>query len=161
TIVDLAGSGSGTTLVNDSSNTGSSTLTVNGTNDADGLTVTAGQVALGTEIVNYAGVTALQVDGLAGADEFSLTGGNPSTAVTLDAGADSGGFAGAVAGDLDGALSLVNFSGATLQVGGDFNGQLTSVAQDAGTGALDSLSVDGDLAGSVSAESVGAVSAAA
>ena len=70
-IVNLKGSGSGTTTINDSSGTDS--LTVNGTSAVDALNISATQVTLGGETVNYVSTDSLVVNGLGSGDNIQIS----------------------------------------------------------------------------------------
>jgi CHAT domain-containing protein len=91
-IINLNGTGAGTTTVSDSGTTGSDTLTVNGTATADTLTLTATQLNRGAETVNLNGaIENLAVDAGLGNDEITVNEAiNLTGNISLSTGLDGG-----------------------------------------------------------------------
>jgi filamentous hemagglutinin family protein len=91
-IINLNGTGAGTTTVSDSGTTGTDTLTVNGTATADTLTLKTTQLTQGTKTVNYSGaIENLSLDAGLGNDEITVNEpinltGNISLSTGLDGG---------------------------------------------------------------------------
>ncbi len=84
-VVNL-GSLTGAVTISDTGTTGTDTLTANGTTNAETYTVSATQVVVGTQTVNYTGgIETLNVNSNAGDDVFNVTA-SATTVINIDGG---------------------------------------------------------------------------
>jgi hypothetical protein len=118
---------------------GTDRLIVVGTSAANTITMTANSVTVDGSLISYNGVEQLQVNTLAGADVVTMTGLNPATATTVDAGTDTD--LDRYAGNFAGNLTLLHFGNVRLHVGGNFSGHWTVL----GSGTIDDATIDGSV----------------
>jgi hypothetical protein len=133
---------------------GTDLLIVVATDAANAITLATGVVAADGNVAFFTGVEGLWVGALAGADEVTVSGTDPATVTTVDAGEDAefDRFTANYAGDFAGVLTSLHFDAVTMHVVGNFDGHWTVT----GSGTIDDLDVDGSLGagGMVMAESI-------
>jgi hypothetical protein len=123
--------------------TGTDMLTVTGTSAGDTIALTDSTVTINGNLVTFSNLETLTVNTLDGADTVTMTSISSTTVTTVDVGleADVDRFAGTVAGDFPGNLTLLHFEEVRLHVGGDFSGRWMVT----GSGTIDDLALDGSL----------------
>jgi hypothetical protein len=133
---------------------GTDSLVINGTPQADAVGITATQVTLNNSAVTYSGLELLRVNVLAGNDAVTVTGLNPSTPTTVDAGpvADFETFSLQIAGAFNGNLTALHFDDVRGHVTGDWGGQWSVQ----GSGTIEDLQIGGSItpSGTVMAEDI-------
>src|SRR5262249_8182864 len=106
---------------------GTGSLVIKCTAQADTVGITPTQVTIDNSPVTYSGLELLRVNVLGGNDAVTVTGLNPTTATTVDAGpvADFDTFSLQITGAFNGNLTVLHFDDVRGHVTGDWAGQLS------------------------------------
>jgi hypothetical protein len=132
--------------------TGMNTLIVNGTPGADTLALSTGKMIFNGNTLSFANFNQLQINLFAGGDAVTMTGTNPGTVITIDAGSEpnTDTFKGNLPGKFDDNLTLLHFNYVEMHVGGDFTGHFSVQ----GSGTINDMTVGGSLDGTVASENI-------